>query len=61
MLRTCSTKSIYLLTEENKLYPQHRSREAKKKKNVGGGPWKEGCILASFSPFGKEMEKRLTY
>ena len=48
------------LTEENKLYPQHRSREEKKKK-WEGDHGKSGCILASFSPFGKEMEKRLTY
>lgn len=52
-----------LLTEENKLYPQHRSREAKKKKKKmwEGDRGKSGCILALFSPFGKEMEKRLTY
>ena len=54
------------LTEENKLYPQYRGREAKipqkkKKKLRGRGTVKSGCILASFSPFLKEMEKRLTY
>ena len=32
------------LTEENKLYPQHRSREEKKK--VGGGPWKEWMYIS---------------
>lgn len=53
------------LTEENKLYPQYRGREAKipqkKKSEREGDSRKSGYILASFSPFVKEMEKRLTY
>lgn len=36
-------------------------KKKKKKKVRGRGTVKSGCILASFSPFLKEMEKRLTY